>query len=132
MTLSEEGSSLRVALEGGSGGWLWRVALEGGSGGWLWRVALEGGSGGWLWRVALEGLRCLSPAAVPSSVMPEASQKVAGGRAKRHPRRAALPGTAPRQGVPETTRGTSPLPPLCGVGCFLDRVPGVSLRSTPV
>jgi hypothetical protein len=42
------------------------------------------------------------------------------------------PGKAPRQGVPETTRGTNPLPPLCGVGCFLDRVPVVSLRSTTV
>ena len=41
------------------------------------------------------------------------------------------PGTAPRQGVPETTRGTNPLPPLCGVGCFWDRVPGVLLRSIP-
>ena len=35
------------------------------------------------------------------------------------------PGTAPRQGVSETTQGTNPLPPLRGVACFLDRAPGV-------
>jgi hypothetical protein len=62
-------------------------------------------------------------------LMPKASQSVAGGGAQRHHRKSP-PRAAPRQGVPEATLGTNPLPPLCGITRFLDHVPVVSLRST--